>query len=60
MINEVLSKPAADLIKIVCTFGGYDKVEVLAKCLTRSNRRINITTVENVLQEIEDEYDNRH
>ena len=59
MINEVISKPAASLINIVCAFGNYDKVEVMAKCLTKSNRRVNITTVENVLQEIQDNYDKK-
>ncbi len=55
MRNEVLSKPATDLIKIACAFGGYDKVELLARVLVKTNRMANITTVENILQELYEE-----
>lgn len=59
MINEAFSNPALGLIKIVCAFGNYNKKEIVFRCLTKSNRRINRTTVENVLQEIRDEYEEK-
>jgi len=55
MTREVLSKPAADLIKIATIFGGFDRVDLLSRVLTRTDRKANITTVENVLQEMYEE-----
>ena len=57
MINNTISKPAADLIKIACYFGNFNIEDVLLKCLIKSNRKINITTVENILQEIQDKWE---
>ena len=53
--GDVLSNNAADLITIATRFGGFNKTELMARVLTRSNRKVNTTTVENVLQEMYDE-----
>ena len=58
--NDVMSVRAADLIKIMCAFGGYDRVDVVWRCLNQTKRKITIATVETVLQDIQDEWDNSH
>ena len=54
MTNEVISKPAASLVHIATTFGGFDKVEILSKALAKTDRKVNTTTIENILQELYD------
>lgn len=54
MMNEVISKQAADLVKIACAFGGFDKVEILSMALAHTDRKINVTTIENILEKIYD------
>jgi len=57
--NTVMSKEAACLIKIGYLFAGFPQIELMARCLSKSERKINITTVENVMQEMYDERQNK-
>ncbi len=58
MRNDAISTNAADLVKIMCWASSlYDRVDILSRCFRRTTRQINTRTVENVIAEINSEWD---
>ncbi len=59
--NDAISQNAADLIKIMCWASSvYGRVDMLSRCFRRTDRQINTRTVENVIAEINAEWEAGH
>ncbi len=59
--NDAISQNAADLIKIMGWASSfYDRIEMLSRCLKRTQRQINTRTVEAVIAETNAEWDAVH
>ncbi len=52
MRNEAFSKSALDLINTVSTLGGYNREDVVMRCVRRTTKQCSVRTVLNVLDEM--------
>ena len=52
MRNEAFSKKALELIAVADVIGGYDRKEVVARCIKRTNKQCNVNMVCAVLDEM--------
>lgn len=52
MRNEAFSKKALELIAVADRIAGYDRKEIVTRCLRRTNKQCNVSLVCTVLDEM--------